>query len=50
MFKNFTGFNLVEQMQKLRQKNRFNPAVLKKKSIGFIFVAITVLVLWLLPT
>ena len=50
MFKNFTGFNLVEQMQKLRQKNRFNPAVLKKKSIGLIFVALTVLVLWFIPT
>ena len=50
MFKNFTGFTLVEQMHKLRQSNRFNPALLKKKSIGLIFVAIIVLILWFLPT
>ena len=50
MFKQFTGFNLVEQMHKLRQKNRFNPSLLKKKSLGLIFVAIIVLVLWFLPT
>ena len=50
MFKNFTGFNMVEQMHKLRQNNRFNPALLKKKSIGLIFVAIIVLILWFLPT
>ena len=50
MFKNFTGFNLVEQMHKLRQSNRFNPEILKKKSIGLIFVAIIFLVLWFLPT
>ena len=50
MFKNFTGFTLVEQMHKLRQNNRFNPALLKKKSIGLIFVAIIVLILWFLPT
>ena len=50
MFKNFTGFNLVEQMHKLRQKNRLNPGILKKKSIGLIFVAIIFLILWFLPT
>ena len=50
MFKNFTGFNMVEQMHKLRQNNRFNPALLKKKSIGLIFVAAIVLILWFLPT
>ena len=50
MFKNFTGFNLVEQMHKLRQGNRLNPAILKKKSIGLIFVAIIFLVLWFLPS
>ena len=50
MFKNFTGFNLVEQMHKLRQNNRFSSSLLKKKSIGLIFVAIIVLVLWFLPT
>ena len=50
MFKNFTGFHLVEQMHKLRQGNRLNLAVLKKKSFGLIFVAIIVLVLWFLPT
>ena len=50
MFKNFTGFNLVEQMHKLRQKNRLNPGILKKKSIGLIFVAIIFIILWCLPT
>ena len=50
MFKNFTGFNLVDQMHKLRQNNRFNLSILKKKSFGLIFVAIIVLVLWMLPT
>lgn len=50
MFKNFTGFNLVEQMHRLRQSNRLNPAILKKKSIGLIFVAIIFLVLWFLPS
>ena len=50
MFKNFTGFNLVEQMHKLRQNNRFDVSILKKKSLGLIFVAAIVLVLWFLPT
>ncbi len=50
MFKKFTGFNLVEQMHRLRQSNRLNPAILKKKSIGLIFVAIIFLVLWFLPS
>ena len=50
MFKNFTGFNLVEQMHRLRQSNRLTPAILKKKSIGLIFVAIIFLVLWFLPS
>ena len=50
MFKKFTGFNLVEQMHKLRHKNRLSAAILKKKSLGLLFVAITVLVLWFLPT
>ena len=50
MFKNFTGFNLVEQMHKLRQNNRLNPNILKKKSIGLIFVSIVVLILWFMNT
>ena len=50
MFKKFTGFSLVEQMHKLRQGNRLNPSILKKKSLGLIFVAIIVAVLWFLPT
>ncbi|MBQ3846459.1 MAG: dihydroorotate dehydrogenase, partial [Bacteroidales bacterium] len=50
MFKKFTGFNLVEQMHKLRQNNRLNPSILKKKSLGLIFVAIVVLILWFIPT
>ena len=50
MFKNFVGFNLVEEMHRLRHKKRFNPLKLKKKSIGFLFIAIVFLVLWFLPT
>jgi len=50
MFKNFIGFNLVEQMHKLRHDKRFNPAVFKKKTIGLLFVAAVFLALWFLPT
>ena len=50
MFKNFTGFNLVEQMHRLRHAKRFNPLKLKRKSLGLLFVAIVFLVLWFLPT
>ena len=45
MFKNFTGFNLVEQMHRLRHAKRFNPLKLKRKSLGLLFVAIVFLVL-----
>ena len=42
MFKNFTGFNLVEEMHKLRHAKRFNPLKLKKSDItlGIVFVLI----------
>ena len=50
MFKNFVGFNLVEQMHKLRREKKFNPLKLKKKTIGFVFVAAVFLFLWLVPT
>ena len=50
MFKNFPGFNMVEQMHNLRQNNRFDLAILKKKSLGLIFVSIIVMILWFLPT
>jgi sodium-dependent dicarboxylate transporter 2/3/5 len=50
MFKNFIGFNLVEQMHKLRHDKRFNPAGFKKKTIGLLFVAAVFLALWFLPT
>ncbi|MBO4761142.1 MAG: dihydroorotate dehydrogenase, partial [Bacteroidales bacterium] len=50
MFKNFPGFNMVEQMHNLRQNNRFDLSILKKKSLGLIFVGIIVMVLWFLPT
>ncbi len=50
MFKNFTGFNLVEQMHKLRQNNRLDLSIIEKKSFGLIFVAIIVMFLWFLPT
>ncbi|MBR5630913.1 MAG: SLC13/DASS family transporter [Bacteroidales bacterium] len=50
MFKNFTGFNLVEQMHRLRHNKRFNPLKLKRKSIGLLFVFAVFLLLWFLPT
>ena len=33
MFKNFVGFNLVEQMHRLRYNKKFNPGKLKKKAV-----------------
>ena len=50
MLNNFAGFNLVEQMHKLRVNNRFGAAALKKAHIGFMFVFVVFLVLWFLPT
>ena len=50
MFKNFVGFNLVEEMHKLRHNKIFNPLKLKKKTLGFLFVAAVFLVIWFLPT
>ncbi|MBR5956125.1 MAG: SLC13/DASS family transporter [Bacteroidales bacterium] len=50
MFKNFPGFNMVEHMHKLRQSSRFDLAILKKKSLGLIFISIIVMILWFLPT
>ena len=50
MFKNFLGFNLVEQMHKLRHDKRFSPSALKRKNIGFLFVIAIVLILWFMPT
>ncbi len=50
MFKNFTGFNLVEQMYKLRHNRIFDPARWKKKTVGYLCVIAVFLALWLLPT
>ena len=50
MFKSFVGFNLVEEMHKLRQNKYFNPGNWKKKTLGYLFVAIVFLVVWFLPT
>ncbi|MCR5133561.1 MAG: SLC13 family permease [Bacteroidales bacterium] len=50
MFKNFRGFHLVEEMQKLRHSIKFNPAKIKRKTIGLLFVAAIFLVLWFMPT
>ena len=50
MFKNFVGFILVEEMHKLRHNKIFNPMKMKKKTLGFVFVAAVFLVLWFLPT
>jgi len=38
MFKKFVGFNLVEEMHKLRHNKIFNPLKLKKKTFGILFV------------
>ncbi|MBQ6301581.1 MAG: SLC13/DASS family transporter [Bacteroidales bacterium] len=50
MFKNFRGFHLVEEMQKLRHSIKFNPAKIKRKTTGLLFVAAIFLVLWFMPT
>ena len=50
MFKNFRGFHLVEEMQKLRHSIIFNPAKIKRKTTGLLFVAAIFLVLWFMPT
>lgn len=50
MFKNFRGFHLVEEMQKLRHNIKFNPAKIKRKTTGLLFVAAIFLVLWFMPT
>ena len=50
MFKKFVGFNLVEEMHKLRHNKIFNPLKLKKKTFGILFVLAVFLTLWFLPT
>ena len=50
MFKIFRGFHLVEEMQKLRHSIKFNPAKIKRKTTGLLFVAAIFLVLWFMPT
>lgn len=50
MFKNFTGFNLVEQMHRLRRERKFGPKKIQKKSIGLLAVAAVFLLIWFLPT
>lgn len=50
MFKNFRGFHLVQEMQKLRHSIKFNPAKIKRKTTGLLFVAAIFLVLWFMPT
>ena len=50
MFKNFVGFDLVDQMNKLRHSKIFHPGRIKKKTLGFLFIAAVFLLLWFLPT
>ena len=50
MFKNFIGFDLVDQMHKLRHSKIFHPGRIKKKTLGFLFIAAVFLLLWFLPT
>ena len=38
MFKNFRGFHLVEEMQKLRHSIKFNPAKIKRKTTGLLLM------------
>lgn len=49
MFKSFIGFNLVEEMHKLRQNKLFNPGKMRRKILGLLFVSIVFLVVWFLP-
>ncbi len=49
MFKNFTGFHVVEAIYHLGQKRRNSGAMLTQRMIKLIFAIVTSLVLWLLP-
>ena len=49
MFKNFTGFHVVEALYHLGQKRRNSGAMLTQRMIKLIFAIVTSLVLWLLP-
>ena len=50
MFKNFTGFHLVEAYHKIRHENRFHPNRVIVKTTEAIAVLLVTLTLWNLPT
>lgn len=50
MFKNFTGFHLVEAYHKIRHENRFHPNRVFVKTTEAIAVLLITLTLWNLPT
>ena len=50
MFKNFTGFNLVDSLHKMTLDFRRQAKWLKKKTFEMIFVAAVTLILWFIPT
>lgn len=50
MFKNFTGFDLVQKMYSSKHNKRFDPTKWPKKTIGLLVVAAIFLTLWFMPT
>ena len=50
MFKNFTGYNLIESYHRMRQVKKYQPSRVTKKLIEAIVVLIVTLVLWNLPS
>lgn len=50
MFKNFTGYNLIESYHRMRHVKKYQPNRVTKKLIEAIVVLIVTLVLWNLPS
>ena len=50
MFKNFTGYNLIESYHRMRQVKKYHPSRVTKKLIEAVVVLIVTLVLWNLPS
>ena len=50
MFKNFTGYNLIESYHRMRHVKKYHPSRVTKKLIEAVVVLIVTLVLWNLPS
>ena len=50
MFKNFSGYNLIEAYHKMRHEQKYRPGRVMKKCIEAAIVLIVTLVLWNLPS